>query len=703
MNNSRLIVLLIEDNEADARFVKEMLRSEPEIHVYTVDRLASGITYLSSNPVDIILLDLGLPDSQGLNSLTDIVKVAPHLPIIVVTGQEDENIAQGSINLGAQDYVTKPIASSQLFVRILRFAYERNRADVALKKNEAKYRHLYNSIRDGFVYVDMQGKILDCNEPYQNMLGYTFAEISQLTYIDITPDKWHAFEQNIVDEQILPKGFSDVYEKEYKKKDGSIFPVELRTLLLKKDTGENNGMWAIVRDITQRKKSEKILELRIRLLEYASSHSLAEFLQEALDEICIFTDSPIGFYHFVEPDEKTLSLQAWSSRTVKEFCTAEAKGMRYDIDNAGVWVDCLRERRPIIHNDYASLSHRKGMPSGHAVLIRELTVPISRSGRIMAIVGVGNKLTDYTNEDINIVSFLADVTWEIAQKIIADELLLKNHAELVASHSELKQAQSHIIQQEKMAAIGQLAAGIAHEINNPMSFVIGNIDILRNYVDMLTKAMKMQEDVFENVANKEELQTWMEKKKKLKIDFILEDIDRLINQALEGTDRVKRIVTDMRTFSRKDDDVCALQDINMGIESTINIVWNEIKYKAELVKEFGDLPLTACNINNLNQVFMNLLVNAAQAIEKRGKITVRTWSENNDIFVSIADTGSGILEENLSRIFDPFYTTKEEGKGTGLGLSISYDIVKRHYGDITVVSSIGKGTTFTVRIPIVRS
>jgi signal transduction histidine kinase/CheY-like chemotaxis protein len=305
----------------------------------------------------------------------------------------------------------------------------------------------------------------------------------------------------------------------------------------------------------------------------------------------------------------------------------------------------------------------------------------------------------------DIVAVYDDVT---VQKIAEENTrqaaaeLLKKHEELEVAHAELKQAQARVIQQEKMASIGQLAAGITHEINNPMSFITGNLGILKTYLEGITKIIATQEEIAGKHAPPEAMETLQALRKKMKIDYILNDVGHLIDQSLEGAERVRKIVSDLKTFSRMAEDAYMIEDINAALDSTINIVWNEIKYKTELVKEFGELPLTCCNISHLNQVFMNLLMNAAQAIEKWGKITVRTWTQGEDIYASVADTGNGIPEENQKKIFEPFYTTKAAGKGTGLGLSISYDIVKRHNGDITVESEVGKGSTFTIRIPVVR-
>lgn len=178
-----------------------------------------------------------------------------------------------------------------------------------------------------------------------------------------------------------------------------------------------------VLDTTEHKRAENITRASLRLTDFASQHSLDELLQKTLDEVCALVDSPIGFYHFVEPDQQTLSLQAWSTRTLKEYCKAEGKGLHYNVNQAGVWVDCIRERRPVVHNAYAALPHRKGLPSGHAELVRELVVPIMREGLIVAILGVGNKAQDYDEKDVDLVAYFADISWEILQRKRGEETL----------------------------------------------------------------------------------------------------------------------------------------------------------------------------------------------------------------------------------------------------------------------------------------
>ena len=290
-----------------------------------------------------------------------------------------------------------------------------------------------------------------------------------------------------------------------------------------------------------------------------------------------------------------------------------------------------------------------------------------------------------------------------------NDKLRDSNKNLENAYVELKNAQQQILQQEKMASVGQLAAGVAHEINNPMGFIISNLDSMQKYSDKIFRYITAQEEIIQqliqpdcnqskNIRASLLIDNLNATKKASKIEYILQDTGDLLKETMDGAIRVKNIVKDLKGFVRSDAE-SSLANINEGIESTINIIWNEIKYKASLTKDLGKIPLIRCYPGQLNQVFMNILVNAAQAIDDQGEIHVKTWADPEYVFVSIADTGNGIPAEILSRIFEPFFTTKGVGKGTGLGLSISYDIIKKHDGYITVVSESGKGTTFTIKLP----
>lgn len=297
----------------------------------------------------------------------------------------------------------------------------------------------------------------------------------------------------------------------------------------------------------------------------------------------------------------------------------------------------------------------------------------------------------------------AQITESLRESLAALE---QRSIELENSLTQLKSIQAQLIQSEKMASIGQLAAGVAHEINNPMGFISSNLNTLAEYAADLTALIEK----LTQVAVAVEAGHWeqasalaaqaLEYSRQIDSAFLLQDMVQAINESREGAERVRRIVLDLRDFSREDTGEPTYADLNAALESTLNIVWNELKYKATVHREYGELPPVRCWPMRLQQVFMNLLVNAAQAIPERGEITVRTYARDEKVYVEIRDTGIGIPPEHMSRIFDPFFTTKEVGKGTGLGLSVALGIVERHGGRIEVESQVGKGSTFTVILPV---
>lgn len=272
---------------------------------------------------------------------------------------------------------------------------------------------------------------------------------------------------------------------------------------------------------------------------------------------------------------------------------------------------------------------------------------------------------------------------------------------LRAANRDLKDAQEKQIQQEKMASLGLLMAGIAHEINNPAGFISSNLESLRKYIERFTEFITLQDGAIrDSGAGSTVAERVLVERKRLKIDRLLADAPQLIRESGEGAEKIRLIAQDMKCFSHNDDARMSMSDMNECLRSALRIAMNELKYKAEVTVEFGELPFISCFPQQLSQVFLNLLVNAGHAIETQGGITVRSWSEDGYIRVSISDTGCGIPEENIQRIFEPLFTTKVKGKGTGLGLSISTEIIQRHGGEITVSSCPGEGTAFTVSLPL---
>lgn len=279
--------------------------------------------------------------------------------------------------------------------------------------------------------------------------------------------------------------------------------------------------------------------------------------------------------------------------------------------------------------------------------------------------------------------------------------LRRRHDELQSTYDRLASAQEQLLQSEKMASIGQLAAGVAHEINNPIGYVHSNLGTLQEYVGALLALVDGYATALQSgdpVASRGHLRSLRER---LDVDFITGDLPKLLEESREGIERVTKIVQDLKEFSHVErDEPMRPSDLRKGLESTLNIVWNDLKYKARVEKHYDEVPLVECYLSEINQVFMNLLINAGQAIADRGTITLAMGTEGDEVWVSVSDNGVGIPEDVQQRIFDPFYTTKPIGRGTGLGLAIAYRIVAKHHGRIDVSSRPGAGSTFRVVLPI---
>jgi two-component system, NtrC family, sensor kinase len=276
--------------------------------------------------------------------------------------------------------------------------------------------------------------------------------------------------------------------------------------------------------------------------------------------------------------------------------------------------------------------------------------------------------------------------------------LERKNVELANSKSELQRLQAQIIHSEKMASLGQLAAGVAHELNNPAGFIYGNMDILKGYLTGLIKLLAAYDEI---TLPPDAARRIAAVKTENGHEQVIGELNSIISDCLEGAERIRDIVQNLRLFSRLDEAEFKQINLSEGIESTIRLLSSYyMSGRINLHREYADLPLVGCYAGQLNQVWMNLLSNAAQSIDDKGEVFISTSLEDDWVVVRIRDTGSGIPQDQLQRIFDPFFTTKAVGEGTGLGLSISYGIIERHGGTIAVASKMGSGTTFTVKIPL---
>ena len=359
---------------------------------------------------------------------------------------------------------------------------------------------------------------------------------------------------------------------------------------------------------------------------------------------------------------------------------------------------------------------RSGLPPGYAFPLRRgenlyglLLVQPTREGQefapedlevfrtlaIQCAIAVENNR--YIEETRQLVQQVTEA--RIREQYIRD--LEEKNRKLRQLYSDLKNAQLQLIQSEKMASLGQLVAGIAHELNNPISYIYANMKELENYIGAIDRLLKVLTRQANQPDFRERLEeTLREIRRHYDLDFIQEDIGKLIRESIEGSQRVKQVVQNLRNFSRLDEAEFKAVDLHEGIESTLSLLRNEMKNRIAVHRQFGKLPEVFCHPGHLNQVFMNLLLNAVQAIEGKGNIWIRTELRGEEVVIEIRDDGRGIPPEVREKIFDPFFTTKPVGQGTGLGLSISYNIVKEHGGRIEVESAPGQGTTFRIFLPV---
>lgn len=341
---------------------------------------------------------------------------------------------------------------------------------------------------------------------------------------------------------------------------------------------------------------------------------------------------------------------------------------------------------------------------------RDVKVPVKGSDELSELAVSFNELIESLQQELALNARQKHDLQELNESLEAKVLertkaLSEKNDALLSANKEIKETQQQLLQAEKMASVGQLAAGVAHEINNPIGFVSSNLATLKDYIDVYQLIIIENKQLIQN-ENKEDisasitrLQIMLEKEN---FDFISEDIDDLIEESSEGLQRVIEIVGGLKLFSRANSDEKQLFNLNECIKTTLNMLKNELKYSCELNTDFGALPQIPINVGKMSQVITNILINAGQAIKSSGEfgqITISTQHQKGWVEIRIHDNGPGISETNQAKLFNPFFTTKEEGEGTGLGLSISIGIVNDHDGYIDVESKLGVGTTFVIRLP----
>jgi PAS domain S-box-containing protein len=539
---------------------------------------------------------------------------------------------------------------------------------------------------------DSSLRLLMANRQLGALLGVAPETLIGKTAHDIFPTDFADFVTQL-DQEVMELGGHRVYEEEFhgRRNETSMFVIE--------DAAGERFLGALSLDVTDRFHARERSAALLRINELAGALAEKELLNAGLDMALRLTESTVGVLYFVHGDQQSVELMAWTHGAGQNDMAATDAAL--PLSRAGLWADCMRKGAPAIFNDLGGQPLQHGLPSGEATLARLVSVPVVESGKVRMLLGVANRESDYQGFDVETLLLLGNDLWRIARRGRLEASLKHRVNELVEVNRHLADMQLQLLQSEKMASIGQLASGVAHEINNPIGFVKSNLGTLSAYVNSLLDIVRAYEDVehIHGEAVAPALLAIEQRKKDMDYAFVVEDVKKLIDESTEGVQRVSQIVLDLKNFSRTGSLAEEATDLQAGIESTINVVWNQLKYKVEVLRNYAPLPPVRCVASQINQVVMNLLTNAEQSITGHGTITVRTGEENDAIWFEVQDTGCGIAPDKLSRIFEPFYTSKPVGQGTGLGLSISFGIVQRHGGHITVQSTPGVGSTFRVTLP----
>ncbi len=505
------------------------------------------------------------------------------------------------------------------------------RAEEAIRESEERFRTVVNASMDAIVACNNEGIITTFNPAAEKMFGHDAGSIVGSPLDPLLPEGMAERHQEMLNSYFAtgePNGaIGAVTELTARRLDGATFPVEL-TLSVAHHCEPATAV-AIIRDITDRRA------IQDQLFDLATQYST---MMDAVPAMV-----------YVKDQEGRFKAVNQAFRMFYGKADSEILGKTS--------LDVFDQK--------------------YALLCQSDDEELFRTGKKVTrdaykVVGPGGAERWFTTTKVPLLNAEGQATGLVG---------------LVQDVTEAHQSREQLIQADKLAAIGTLAAGVAHEINNPIGFISSNLNTMEKY---LAKIDTMLKQVVPKDASQAE-----------KFAVILEDFKDAITESIEGSDRVKRIVADLKSFSRVDRSEAEYASINEGINTTLNIVWNELKYKCTVEKDLGDLPDFYCRLNQLNQVFMNILINAGHAIDKeQGTIAIRTWAETDTIYVSIKDDGKGIPPGNLKKVFEPFFTTKEVGKGTGLGLSLAYDIVAKHNGNIEVSSEPEKGTEFLISLPV---
>ncbi len=551
---------------------------------------------------------------------------------------------------------------------MMRDITETKQMEIKLKSSEERYYLAQQAANLGSWDWNINTNALHWSERIEPMFGFEKGQFngSYDSFLDcIHPDD----KQIVIDavDSCINDGTDYAVEHRIVWPNGSIRWVSESGNVLRDKVGHAFRMLGIVTDITKRKQFEEKLRLnesrlealiKLKNLTESSDEEITSF---ALEEGVTLTGSKIGYMHFINDDQQSLYLYAWSKETMKQ-CKAE-RTPHYPVNAAGIWLDCIRQKRPVIHNDYQNLKTKKGYPDGHVHLIRHMSIPIFEGDKVVAVAGVGNKESNYDDSDVRQLSLLINGMWEhIRHRRNVEEI--KKHS--TSLEEQVQQLVEEVRMKDRLAILGEVSSGLAHEIRNPMGSIIAGIKLLER-----------------NDKNEEE--------KKTVFDIIKKE-----------SERINRSLTEFLTYARPNKFRSDTVNLNTILEEIIKLSTKNPDL-AEKHKVITKLDPSITDISGdsdrVKQVFWNIFSNAYNSMDKPGTITVNTRKDKGFLHVEISDTGKGIAEENLGKIFTPFFTMRQGG--TGLGLAISKRIMEEHRGKIKVQSVVKKGTVFTLTFPLI--
>jgi PAS domain S-box-containing protein len=421
-------ILIVEDEVVVARDIRQQLKLLNYDPVATTATGEESLLLAERLRPNLVLMDIHLAGDMDGIAAARTIRERFDIPVVFLTAfAGDETVLRASM-AEPFGYIVKPMEERDLKITVSMAIYK-HQTDKAMRMSNERFDQLARQSRTGVWEVDAHGLYTHCSEVFCELMGYPMEEIVGMKHFyDFHPDRSREDVKKGGLEIIARQSSFRDLENPIQTREGRIIWVSSTGIADLDPNGNFLGYRGWDTDITKRKCDEAVMACRMRLLQFAISHPLAELLQATLDEAELLTGSHVAFYHFLQADQVTLSLQAWSTNTTQHLCKAEGAGLHYPVNQAGVWADCIRERRPVIHNDYASLPHRKGMPEGHSAVVRELVVPVMRGDSIVALLGVGNKATDYDEGDIKMLGSLADLAWDIAEIKRSEEIIAANEA-----------------------------------------------------------------------------------------------------------------------------------------------------------------------------------------------------------------------------------------------------------------------------------